>query len=369
MSQISENAHHIPDLFLPTETLVTIFNELPPTILVDLARVCRRFNAVAELLLYSSVYITDTLTETIFVPRKTLRWCEAMERRGHLIEVDSQDPPPPSNYLISACEQVAIVVRRLTPLESLELFLGPANHTIPPTVPIHAIERIIHGCYFPQLRSCSLGADWFKGVQSYTVVLSLFLAPHSALRHLKIPDHYSALDIPRESLPLLTTFRGSADTAASLLPGRPVQYLSLVGQDSDVNRENLPRMTHTTIPLRYLDLSAMSARPILLRNISAYLPTVETLRVKLALRHTLHYAFTGVRILTGLSAVLGAFHSLSFLDLGPTGVEGVGRAAPVEELAVCSEWGRACPTLRRIIFPSQTEWMIDPHEGWLLVQN
>jgi len=173
--------------------------------------------------------------------------------------------------------------------------------------------------------------------------------------------------LPLEALPLLTSFRGSADAAASILPGRPVQYLSLIGEDSDVNRDNLPRMTYTTRPLRFLDLSAMSIRPMLLRNVSTYLPTIESLRLRLALRHTLHYSFSGIRILAGLSSVLREFPHLSFLDLSPTSVDGVGNS--FEELAICIEWHRVCPTLKRIIFPSQLQWMIDLNNSWTLAEN
>ncbi|KAJ7898413.1 hypothetical protein B0H13DRAFT_806739 [Mycena leptocephala] len=47
-------------------------------------------------------------------------------------------------------------------------------------------------------------------------------------------------------------------------------------------------MALTSVPLRSLDLSAMQVRPTLLRNISSYLSTIESLKVRLAVRHTLH---------------------------------------------------------------------------------
>ncbi|KAH9479684.1 hypothetical protein JR316_0008279 [Psilocybe cubensis] len=414
---------------LPNETLSAIFHELPPSSLAAAARASVRFNAVAERILYSSIYIHDLL-----LPLRTLKWCAAMRTRPHLFESvkrlhirwqhappdpasssSSVAPPGPSTaaigpehsrYWIHACEQLALVLPLLTELESLDLFLGPANLAPYPayddidpdadTEKIHAIERVVRGCSFPHLRACTLGADSAKGAQPYTRVLVDFLGALPALRHLRLsdlashhhqyeydyapphlqfahttlgagggggpPNYYAArtarLDsLPSTALPLLTSFRGSADAAAALLPGRPVQFLALVGQDSDVTRENLPRLTQTSLPLRYLDLSAMSVRPVLLRNVSAWLPTVETLRVKLALRHTLHYSFSGIRILAGLSAVLAAFPHLTHLDLSPTGIDGVGRADAREEHAVCTEWARACPTLRRVVFPSGTEWV------------
>ena len=66
----------------------------------------------------------------------------------------------------------------------------------------------------------------------------------------------------------------------------------------------------------------------------------------------------------GLSAVLSTFRRLAVLDLSPTDVEGIGRPDAKEEIALCVEWGRACPSLTRIIFPSQSEWILQ-HDIWL----
>lgn len=296
-----EKIYSDPDVRLPNETLTTIFNDFPPTTLINVACVSRRFCAVAERILYSSIHITDFLSESSPLPRKTIRWCASLLQRPHLLEAtkklhirwQGESHPPTSHEVERAIEELAHVIQHLNFLESLEIYLGPAN-SLPQPEQIHAIERVVRTSRLAQLRFCSLGADWSKAVQPYTPVLDSFLTSLSDLRHLKLPDHLSALNVPTEAMPHLSSFRGSADSAASLLPGRPVQYLSLIGQDSDVNRDNLLRMTLTSVPLRCLDLSAMSVRPMLLRNISAFLPTVESLRVRLALRHTLHYSFTGI---------------------------------------------------------------------------
>jgi hypothetical protein len=291
---------------LPNELIAAIFHDLDPSTLAVAARVSSHFNALAERILYSSIHITDILSEQSPHPLKTLQWCEAIRRRAHFLESarklyirwqsDRSSPPVQVQHLLDACKQLGAVVQLLVPLESLDLFLGPANlvrgNQEPP---IHAIESVIRGCQFTHLQSCSLGAESAKGVQPYTTILTSFLVTSTTLRYLKLSDLRSGLhDLPPDALPQLASFRSSADAAASILPGRPVRCLSLVGQDSDLNRKNLPRMTRTTVPLRYLDLSAMSIRPILLRNISTYLPTVESLRMKLALRHTLHYSFSGI---------------------------------------------------------------------------
>lgn len=291
---------------LPNETLAAILHELPPPSLAAVACVSVRFNAVAERILYASVYITETLSETSPLPYRTLHWCEAMRRRPHLFDAvrrlhirwQAVSPPaPPSPYLPSACDQLARILCHLALLESLDLFLGPAN-LVPGTdqhPPLHAVERAIAGCRFAQLRACALGADAAKGAQAYTRALGAFLgALPPALRALRLDLVGAPPGLPPLALPALAQFRGSADAAAALLPGRPVRALALVGDDADVTRENLPRMAATAGALRTLDLSAMPARPLLLRNVSTHLPAVESLRVRLALRHTLHYSFSGI---------------------------------------------------------------------------
>ncbi|KAF5383811.1 hypothetical protein D9615_003739 [Tricholomella constricta] len=372
MAPLTDTNGPVTIIALPNETLCAILLYFSPPTLTGIARVSQRFKAVAERLLYSSIHLNETLSESSPLPWKTLRWCESMRQRAHLIEATKKLQirwqadlrSTFSQSLNPVCVQISDVLRLLVFLESLEIFLGPANLAPSHDEPIHAIERVIRGTHLPLLRHCSLGAEWTKGVQPYTSVLSSFLASASALRHLKLPDHLAGLDLPPGALPSLSSFRGSADTAANLLPGRPVQALALVGQDSDVTRENLPRMTLTSVPLRYLDLSAMSVRPLLLRNVSTHFPTLERLRVKLALRHTLHYAFSGIRLLAGLSAVLSAFRQLELIDLSPTDVDGVGRADAKEELVLVREWGRACPSLRRVIFPSETEWEWQAEGTW-----
>ncbi|KAG6873518.1 hypothetical protein C0995_014786 [Termitomyces sp. Mi166 len=364
---------------LPNEILFVIFSGCYPDTLAVIACVSHRFRYIAESILYSSISLNDTLSESLPQPLRTLRWCDSMLRRTYLFENTRKlqirwhaaDPGPPmSNSLIPACTEISRTLCLLTFLESLELFLGPANlmaHVEP--AGMHTIEHVIRGTRLPRLRHCSFGADYAKGAQPYTSVLPTFLASAPALRHLKLPDHHTPLDVPSWAIPHLASFRGTADVAATLLPGRPVQALALVGQDSDVTKDNLPRMTLTTLPLRYLDLSAMSVRPVLLKNVSTHFPTVQRLRVRLALRHTLHYAFSGIRLLAGLSSVLSALRLLEVLDLSPTAVDGVGRPDPKEELVLVNEWGRASPLLRRVIFPSETEWVRQEGGMWHLIPN
>lgn len=289
---------------LPNEILFSVFAELSPPDLALVSHLSKRFSTIAERLLYASVTITDHISPESPTPRKTYLWCESVTKRLGYVDVmrklhirwqSDEFPPPLPQYFIAFCERLGASLQHLRYLESLEIQLGPANQLSPLSrEPMHAVERVLKRCRFPNIRSCSIGADYTKGAaQPYTQVLASFLANHPGLLHLKIPDFHAALSLPSSSLHQLSTFRGSPDTAASLLPGRSIQYLALNGHDSDLIRV-LPAMSSGVLPILYLDLSAISARITLLRNVATHLPTLESLRIKLALRHTLHYSFSGI---------------------------------------------------------------------------
>ncbi|KAG6835148.1 hypothetical protein H0H93_004422 [Arthromyces matolae] len=370
---------------LPNEILLAIFSDCFPHTLTVLACVSQRLRYIAESVLYSSIFLSDIISETSPQPWRTLRWCDSMRRRNYLFENTRKlqirwhgttQSPLISSSIMPILTDISRTLRLLVFLESLDLFLGPANIIVQSQAEVaiqgvHAIEHVIRGTHLPRLRHCAFGADYAKGVQSYTSILPAFLATAPTLQQLKLHDHSRAIDLPLWAIIRLTSFRGSADAAATILPGRPVQALALVGQDSDVTRENLLRMTLTSLPLRHLDLSAMSVRPMLLKNVSMNFPSLQRLRVRLALRHTLHYAFSGIRLLAGLSSLLSALQFLEVLDLSPTDVDGIGRPDPKEELVLVDEWGRASPLLRRVIFPSEAEWVrqVGGVGAWHLIQT
>lgn len=71
-------------------------------------------------------------------------------------------------------------------------------------------------------------------------------------------------------------------------------------------------------------------------------------------------------LLSALTHVLGAFTTLSELDLSPTTVDGIvsgHEQNETEERALCEDWNRACPALKRVRFPSGTEWIVVPHSS------
>ncbi|KAJ3718912.1 hypothetical protein C8R42DRAFT_674843 [Lentinula raphanica] len=361
------------EISVPNEVLFEIFENLPISDIARLTCVSHGFNDVAEHILYSSISIRDVLSTSSSFPSRTKTCCESILQRAHLgksirgfhirWQIDVHTSSSCQFNLGPTLERLEQVLRSgiLSSLESLELWLGPANRRVQPSIP-HTIERLILNSHFPQLSSCSLGAEWAKGLPSYSTILDGFLGSLQLLRHLKLHDHHAALNLSPLALPILSSFRGSPATSASLLPGRPIQYLSLIGDDYDVTQEILTRLARTTVPLRFLDLSGMSVRPVVLRNLATYLPAIEVLKVRLALRHTLHYALTGIRLLTMLSTVLSIYRRLVHLDLSPTSVAG---RDTEQELSLCNEWYRACPSLERITFPSHSDWFLVSDGTWI----
>ncbi|KAH0836425.1 hypothetical protein J3R83DRAFT_8028 [Lanmaoa asiatica] len=152
---------------------------------------------------------------------------------------------------------------------------------------------------------------------------------------LRLPNYRNQLlSLHPHALPSLTSFCGSPRVPRSS-PGRPIQSLILIGQDY-VTEPDLSQMTRTSVPLRHLDLSAMSVTPTS-TECSRNLFMVE---VKLALRHT---------PLSGIASPSFPLRNCVKLDLSNS----------AEELSLCQSWQSTCPSLRRIVFPSQTEWMLE----------
>ncbi|KAI0076577.1 hypothetical protein K474DRAFT_1662784 [Panus rudis PR-1116 ss-1] len=350
---------------LPNETLSDIFEHLQPTVLTQVLRVSHRFRAVAERILYTNICIIEILPQSQPTPYKTIRCFETILGRPHLREVvrkvairwhtHSGYREQYMPHIEPVLRTMNSALRMLDGLESLELALGLSGGTI-------SSRGILDGCSFPSLRLFALsgvgrGSLSPKSSPHPTPPIEWFLTATPTIQHLRLADCYEVLHLQPSDLPCLTTFRGSAPTAASVLPGRPVQLLSLVGHEF-VTMRDLERIACSSTKIRWLDLSSMSVTPLLLRDISRHLFGVEYLKLKLALRHTLHHALSGISLLAGLTSVLGAFPTLHQLDLSPTNIDAIGPENASEEARLCTTWAGGCPSLRHIIFPSKTEWIL-----------
>lgn len=286
---------------LPNEMLTAIFSHLQTDTLAQVVQVSHRFRAVAGIILYTNVTITDPIPRSSPIPCKTTAFCNTILRYIPLSEVVKkvsirwQTEAGPREAYMPYIEPVLLALngalRRLTALESLELAFGLSGGTL-------SSRGVLNECNFPALRVFSLsgvgrGSLNVKAHPDPTPPIEWFLSATPSIQHLRLGDCYEPLRLQPSDLPSLVTFRGSAPTAASVLPGRPVQWLSLVGHEF-VTERDLEKISQTSLRIKVLDLSSMSVTPLLLRDISRHLFGIEHLRVRLALRHTLHHAMSGI---------------------------------------------------------------------------
>ena len=314
---------------LPNETLTAIFENLQPCDLVPVLRASDRFRLVAERVLYANIFILDQLSRTDPIPKKSLAFCHTLSRRSHLADLPRKlgirwaidGGGGSSDEYVQHVQPALVALNRtlyvLPQLETLELALGLSGAGI--TVP-----TVLEGCVFHSLRLFALsgigrGLPPLKGpfhhpppppspaISQGTLIPSSsstsnddpaltiehFLIATPSIQHLRLADHYERLRLPTNALPHLISFRGPPPAAASVCPGRAVQRLALVGGDY-IAPADIDAIAQTSSSIVLLDLSSMSVTPSLLQALSRQLNGVATLRVRLALRHTLHFALSGI---------------------------------------------------------------------------
>lgn len=311
---------------LPNEILTAVLSFLPTASLQQALLISQRFRALTELLLYTSVSIQEAVQLTGSQdggPYKTWRWCRTILERPHLVHCvksltikwfadhhakhANQHPyytrpaHPAAAALIGDIDlepvfiELATILPNLTLLESLELQLPtPVSRPSDPETHLALGNRLLRPTSFPNLSHLAI---------SGLVPPPQFFLPSScpSLTTLRFSDiHELPYPLPYDALPNLSSFKGSPATAAAVLPGRPVRSLSLVGFDylRIAEWEGISRVQSIEDPayrgIETLDLSGMSVTPNLLRDVARWVPTVKGLKIRLALRHTLHHTLGGV---------------------------------------------------------------------------
>ena len=312
---------------LPNEIFTPILSFLPAASLQQALLISHRFRTLAELLLYTSVSIQEAVQLTGSQdggPYKTWRWCRTILERPHLVHcVKSltikwfadhharhahQHPyyarpaHPAAAALIGDIDlepvfvELATILPNLTILESLELHLPtPPSKPTDSTTHLALGNRLLGSTSFPNLSHLAI---------SGLVPPPQFFLPSSCptLKTLRFSDiHELPYPFPYDALPKLSSFKGSPGTAAVVLPGRPVRSLGLVGFEClrVTEWEGISRVQSIEDPASYrgietLDLSGMSVTPSLLLDVARWVPTVRDLKIRLALRHTLHHTLGGI---------------------------------------------------------------------------
>ena len=311
---------------LPNEILTATLSFLPTTSLQQALLISHRFRALAELLLYTSVSIQEAVQLTGSHdggPYKTWRWCRTILERPHLVHCvksltikwfadhhakhANQHPyyarpaHPVAAALIGDIDlepifvELATILPNLTLLESLELHL-PTSVSTPTGPETHLAlgNRLLRPTSFPHLTYLAI---------SGLVPPPQFFLPSTcpSLTTLRFSDiHELPYAFPYDALPNLSNFKGSPAAAAVILPGRPVTSLSLVGFEClrVAEWEGITQVQSIEDPayrgIETLDLSGMSVTPNLLRDVARWVPTVKDLKIRLALRHTIHHGLGGI---------------------------------------------------------------------------
>jgi hypothetical protein len=222
---------------LPNETLMAIFRDLSPAILTSLAQVCLRWRAVAEWFLYTNIFISETFSPTFPFPDNTSRCCQTITSHPHLatglrkLHIQWISDPGefyhfPNRRLAIALLHLSCAISLSVNLESLDLHL---------CFPSYAESRLLG------LPSCFPSGDTvFRSLHSLSLrAVGYFPRGHllqllrnmPSTQYLRVPDYCDQLPLHLHALPSLTSFCGSPGAAAKVLPGRPVQSLTLIGQD------------------------------------------------------------------------------------------------------------------------------------------
>ena len=281
-----------PDISLPNETWTAVFESLGSPDLVSVTCVSLRLGAIAERILYSEIQVSEIISSGQF-PCKTDICCKAIIRRLHLVEymkhLHVRWTIRTSNvawHLQSVLFNLSNTLRTLPFLESLDLSLDLSTY-------VSGEIDILRQCRLPSLCHLSL-----SGVGCTAV--GCFLNRTPSIQHLKLLDYRLSIVLSPGALPSLRSFCGPPTIAASVVPGRPVQYLALSGHTSEQQgwleavRSAMPTMMLSTAPIRYLDLSNSSVTLMLLRDISEFFSDLEVLKVRFALRHALHFSSSGI---------------------------------------------------------------------------
>lgn len=282
-----------PLLSLPNETLHAAFEYLPSTSLVSLLRVCRRLHGIVERLLYTNISVIESVDTntvgpsptTIITPHTTLALCTSVSSRPYLSPCVRRLA---IRWTRDRARKNEILNLSPTVIPSLHSLLYTSHH-------IESLELHLtgwRGGYDELLSRCSFRLKSLALSGPLNAAIEWFLSSQPDIVNLHLGDHHAPLHLAPSDLPHLETFRGDALAAASVLPGRPVLGLALSGYEP--SERSLISLAYTTFPIRCLDLSGLSVTPSQLLTISKHLTALETLRMRLALRHTLHFTFSGM---------------------------------------------------------------------------
>ena len=160
-------------------------------------------------------------------------------------------------------------LRTLTNLTSLHLAIeGP-------------FVNILDGCYFPNLSTFSSIVDLCPN----WAPMSTFLQRHPTITHICMGGEApgQTFTLPQSALPALKTFMGSRRLAPVIVPGRPVEKITLAWHAQNVELEVsciIPSLARSSVPVRYFACATPGWSSALIRAISMFLPSLHSLKLQ-----------------------------------------------------------------------------------------
>lgn len=331
-------ASPVPGAVLPPEILGIIISFVFDTgTLNSLSRACRAFAVSAEPYLYA-----------------TLRF----EPGPQAIQL--------ARTLIRSRRKSRLVRSIVTSLNDREFPLLPATAKL--------IVRAIVGC--PNLKNLSvswgLKFNWatqlmvpnkfqlqqFNTILQWDPSVGDFLETQPSLKELGIvqPARLAVQSQARLSdcaLPFLSTFMGRLSQALAVVPGRPVTSLVLHGSITLRSLESaLPILAQASAQIESLSLQAEELSSSLLTILSAYIPTLTRLELRIVRSAMVAYSnLTSKSVCQALSLMSCLSHFRLRLRCPQLFLDPFFHV----QRDVVLDWGCYCPSLKKVVFDSSSE--------------
>ncbi|CAE6516531.1 unnamed protein product [Rhizoctonia solani] len=320
--------------------------------LCSLVRCCRAFVVSAEVQLYGTLRFVPGL-KAIQLARVLVR---CRRRASHVFSISAElverDLQP--SLFPAGVKLIIQAIVGCPNLESLSVSWRswrvnwPARLLLPNTFQLHRF------------------VSWFQWDQS----ICDFLETQSSLKELNIVRPVQPRDAAPEpephladyALPFLSTFMGRLAQALVILPGRPITSLTLYGPVTLSGLEPaLPVLVQSSARIEYLSLQAEELSANLLTLLSAYIPTLIYLEIRIVRSAMVAYSnLTSESVCQAMSLL----PNMKYFRLRLWCPQLFKEMWFDAQRDVALDWKEYCPTLCKIVFESSShgkviEWTFD----------
>ncbi|KAG8936445.1 hypothetical protein FRC03_002017 [Tulasnella sp. 419] len=372
---------------IPVEIHILIIEQVPLKYLPSLARTSKLFRRIVEFYLYRHIDLTkqpvrttllfrtlvarDDLAKLILTFRAASSAFFPRSSRWRFWERSKQAQLPPKRVNQKRYDELAAsVLRKMTNVQVIHLD-GPW----------------IFGCAVYEYNGIrdAVSRMPLKRLHLSEAYMSRYTAPflrdHPNLTYLELPrffafhpDHF-----PPNQVPNLETFIGPDEAAAAIVPGRPVRAIKVMYTSlnslwpADSFEGTMPLLAMSSATVRELEVQHYSLRnPVeLLNSIAAHLSELESLAFNVFFPkepHGLADAFA-----SQLEEIMSSFQCLHTLDFKHSIIRTKKESPFITTIKfgayricqkILTDWGKKCPTLRKVILPYGLEWRKSHSGTW-----